>query len=127
MLKAKFRAVISSILIVSFAFLTSACSSGGDGSDAGTGASSIANGVAALSWVAPAEREDNTPISLSEIDGYRIYYGTEEGSYENVIDVGNNWEHTVNGLSAGTYYFVVTTVDTAGRESAYSTELSVTI
>ena len=127
MLKAKFRAVISSILIVSFAFLTSACSSGGDGSDAGAGASTIANGVAELSWVAPAEREDNTPISLSEIDGYRIYYGNEEGSYENVIDVGNNWEHTVNGLSAGTYYFVVTTVDIDGRESAYSTEVSITI
>ncbi len=78
-----------------------------------------------LSWVAPAEREDNSGLLLSEISGYKVYYGTTSGKYPNTIPVNNGSAtgYTITGLNSGTYYFVVTTLDTDGRESQYSTEI----
>ena len=78
-----------------------------------------------LSWVAPAEREDNTPLSLSEIAGYKIYYGTIQGQYPNSIDIkdGIAEGYTFTDLPVGTYYIVVTTRDTEGRESQFSPEI----
>ena len=82
-----------------------------------------------LSWFAPAEREDNTAIALSEIAGYKIYYGSTQGQYPNsvTIDDGSATGHTFQNFTAGTYYFVVTTIDAEGRESQYSTEAAITI
>jgi len=78
-----------------------------------------------LSWVAPAEREDNTSIALSEIAGYKIYYGTTQGQYSNSVDVndGSAAGYTFKAFPSGTYFFVVTTLDTDGRESQYSAEV----
>jgi hypothetical protein len=82
-----------------------------------------------LSWTAPLEREDNQPISLSDIAGYKIYYGNTEGNYDKSIDINDGIAegHTVENLASGTYYFVVTTYDTDGRESRYSTVVQVAI
>ena len=82
-----------------------------------------------LSWVAPAEREDNSAISLSEIAGYKIYYGNTPGDYRSSINIndGSATSHTFKGFPAGTYYFVVTTHDTAGRESQFSSVVTITI
>ncbi len=82
-----------------------------------------------LSWVAPAEREDNTGISLSEIAGYKVYYGTTQGNYNNSVDIndGTAEGYTFNNFSYGTYYFVVTTYDTERRESQYSTVVKIVI
>ena len=82
-----------------------------------------------LSWVAPAEREDNTSIALSEIAGYKIYYGSTQGQHPNsvTIDDGSATGHTFQNFTAGTYYFVVTTIDTEGRESQFSTEIMIAI
>lgn len=78
-----------------------------------------------LAWVAPSERENNEPISLSEIAGYNIYYGTMQDQYNNsvIVNDGTAEDYTFTDLSAGTYYFVVTVYDTSGRESQYSTEI----
>jgi hypothetical protein len=75
-----------------------------------------------LAWVAPVARADGSALSLSEIGGYRVYYGTTEGDYPNRIDIadGSADQLTLTDLPPGTYYFVVTTYDTAGRESEYS-------
>lgn len=82
-----------------------------------------------LSWAAPSEREDNEPISLSEIAGYKIYYGTIENDYPNSIDIddGKAEAYTFTGFSTGTYYFVLTTFDTEGRESQYSPAVKIVI
>ena len=82
-----------------------------------------------LSWVAPAEREDNSAISLSEIAGYKISYGMSQGQYPNnvIINDGTAVGYTFTDFPAGTYYFVVTTLDTEGRESQYSTEVKIII
>ena len=94
-----------------------ACS-GGDGGAAG----GTADGTAVLSWVAPSEREDSTALSPSEIVGYRIYYGVESGIYQDPIVIN---DHTAtqaqfSGIPSGAYFVVMTTVDTDGRESAWS-------
>ena len=82
-----------------------------------------------LSWAAPSERENNEPISLSEIAGYKIYYGTVENAYPNSIDIndGRAESYTFTGFSTGTYYFVLTTLDTEGRESQHSPAVKIVV
>ena len=77
---------------------------------------------ATLTWVAPVARADGTPFSLADIGGYRVYYGETEGDYPNSIDVpdGTAVGTVLKDLPPGANYFVVTTYDTAGRESEYS-------
>ena len=101
--------------------------SGGDGGEGGTSVPPII-GALGFSWTTPDEREDGTTLLISEISEYRIYYGTTEGDYQSQvnIDVASNTVE-VPQLPAGTYYAVVTAVDTEGRESLYSPEVVITI
>ena len=82
-------------------------------------------GSFSLSWTAPVARADGTPLSLVDIGGYRIYYGTSSGNYPNTIDVsdGSAQSATVNNLPVGTYHTVMTTYDSNGLESARSAEV----
>jgi hypothetical protein len=82
-----------------------------------------------LSWVAPSTREDNTPIALSEITGYHIYYGTAPDDYTNQVDIddGSAVQKTLTGLPSGTYYIVITTIDIDGRESLFSDVTTINI
>ena len=78
-----------------------------------------------LRWVAPQTRADGSSISLSQISSYRIHYGTAPGSYTRTANVSNGvTSHTFQGLATGTYYFVVTTVDSTGLESRSSSAVS---
>jgi hypothetical protein len=80
--------------------------------------------IASLTWVAPSEREDNSPISLSEIAGYRIYYGTAPGDYQYEVEINDAYNDVADiNLLQGTYYAVITTVDVDGRESVFSEEV----
>lgn len=88
-----------------------------------------ATGSFSLSWTAPTTRADGTPLSLASIDGYRVYYGTSRGSYQNQVNITNGAasSKTVNNLAPGKkYYLVMTTYDHAGRESARSPEIAKT-
>jgi hypothetical protein len=79
-------------------------------------------GSATLSWVAPATRANGDPLALSEIEGYTLYYGESAGNYANsrqINDVSST-SITITDLPFSTYYFVVTTRDTLGKESAFS-------
>jgi hypothetical protein len=79
-------------------------------------------GSASLSWAAPTARSDGTPLSMSEISGYTLYYGSSAGNYSNSVDIDDPFTTsiTVTDLPVGTYYFVMTARDTDGRESGYS-------
>ncbi len=83
----------------------------------------------ALSWIAPSAREDNSGLSLAAIAGYKIYYGTTQGQYPNSTTINDSSAtgYTFNNFAAATYYFVMTTVDTDGRESQYSSEVTFTL
>ena len=126
--------VLSKILAVFFAsILLIACNSEenyGLGGGSGTAGGGIVQGATvSLEWNAPYEREDGTPISMSEIAGYRVYYGTTQGQYTEGAEVSDSgtMQATFNILGAGTYYIVVTAYDMDDRESAYSQEVVITI
>jgi hypothetical protein len=73
-----------------------------------------------LSWQPPAANLDGTP--LTDLAGYRVYWGTTEGTYPYTAQISNvaTRSHTVSGLGVGTWYFVVTALNSDGVESAYS-------
>lgn len=75
--------------------------------------------VVRISWNANTE---------SDLEGYRVFFGTSHGYYGNVINVGRRTTVDVSGLAAGTtYFFAVTAYDYSGNESAFSEERSVAI
>jgi len=117
---------ISRFLLICYVLLSlAACSSGG-GADSGGVLGPTGVGQIALSWLAPSEREDGTPISMAEIAGYRVYYGTSQGEYTGKIDVAdsNSMQATLSSLAAGVYYIAVTVIDMNGLESAFSEEIT---
>ncbi|MGD8590996.1 MAG: fibronectin type III domain-containing protein [Chromatiales bacterium] len=61
-------------------------------------------------------------MSLSELEGYRVYYGTDKDDLNALVDLNDSAETTyiVTGLSPGIYYFAVTAYDFDGLESGYS-------
>jgi len=65
------------------------------------------------------------PNSEPDIAGYRVQYGTSSGTYTNEVDAGNATLKTIANLTSGIrYYFIVLAYNTAGEESAPSTEVS---
>jgi hypothetical protein len=74
--------------------------------------------TATLRWQANKE---------ADLAGYKVYYGKASRSYGSPITVGKVTNHTLTGLSAGTYYFAVTAFDTSGNESGFSGEVRKTI
>ena len=66
-----------------------------------------------------------TPNGEPDLAGYKIYYGTESGDYDFVIDVWNATSYTVRYLAPETrYYFALTAHDIWGNESDFSGEVS---
>jgi Putative Ig domain len=84
-------------------------------------------GSATLSWSAPTQRADGSP--LQNLAGYRIRYGTAPGSYPNQLQIANPGitSCVIENLPPGTYYFVATAYDSAGLESEHSAVVSKTI
>lgn len=79
---------------------------------------------ATVFWDAPTENADGT--SLTDLEGYRVYYGTSSFNYSQNIDVGNVTTYMITDLvSEVTYYFAVTAYDTSGNESDFSNEVSI--
>lgn len=81
-------------------------------------------GSASLSWQPPTTRTDGTP--LTNLAGYRVHYGTAQGSYPNRVTIANPGvtSTVIENLPPGTYWFVVTAYDANGLESGYSTAAS---
>ena len=125
-----FSSVISKNLFALLTMMLLGACSGGGGADSVSGGlvQDRAEGVV-LAWVAPVEREDGTPISMAEIAGYRVYYGTAQGSYPNQVDIADRdtMQTTLSDLETGTYHIVVTTYDMDGRESTFSQEVTASI
>ena len=88
----------------------------------------VQTGSITLQWTAPVTRADGTPLSLADIDGYRIFYGDSAGNYPNRLEVpdGTAQSATITDIPVGTYYIVMTTYDVGGRESAYSSMVAKT-
>ena len=79
-----------------------------------------------LTWDPPTTNADGT--ALTDLAGYKVYYGNASRSYSSVNPVIDNvTTYTSPDLAPGTYFFAVTALDAAGNESAYSNEVSKTI
>ena len=79
-------------------------------------------GQAIVTWDPPTTNEDGTP--LTDLAGYRLYYGRASGTYSTTVDVHNVRTYTVTNLAEGTWFFAATAYDTTGNESRYSNEVS---
>jgi len=86
-----------------------------------------ATGSATLTWNPPTTNTDGS--TLTDLTGYKIYWGTTQGSYPNSVTVNSPGisSYVVTNLVASTYFFVVTSLSASGGESAYSTPASKTI
>ncbi len=77
---------------------------------------------AKLEWEAPTTNEDGTP--LTDLKGYKLYYGPSSGNYTGYIDVGDRTSVKLDSIdklpTSGTLCFAVTAYDTSGNESDYS-------
>jgi hypothetical protein len=115
---------------VLIALAISACS-GGSASNSTTGAGNTptttpsgttvtAAGSATLTWVAPTENADGTPVT--NLAGYTLYYGTNPSDLTQSLTVsgGETTSTEVKDLPAGTYYFAVAAYNAMGLESQQS-------
>lgn len=113
---------------VSLAVGLAAAACAPDGPGKVLSADSDGKGSVTVAWSAPTR--DSTGSELTDLAGFRVYYGgTSPLSRGRAtrVDVGTDTTHTVDSLEAGTYYFAVSAVDTAGNESGLSSELEVQV
>jgi hypothetical protein len=84
---------------------------------------SESTGAATISWNPPTERTDGSP--LTDLSGYRIYYGRMSETYDYEIEIDNPGVATyvVEGLVPGDWYFVAAAIDSNGMKSDYSNEV----
>jgi hypothetical protein len=124
------RTYLSALLLCAMVCLLVACGSGGGGQPA----DSAPPNTAPQSTATPSTARPTTAVlfwdavSVPNVGGYRLYYGTAPGrygqSFGHGLNTGNVTTYEVTGLSSGTrYYFVVTAFDTTGRESGFSNEV----
>jgi hypothetical protein len=81
-------------------------------------------GSATLSWTPPTRNTNGT--ALSNLAGYRIYYGTSANNLTRTVQVGNAGltRYVLSDLSAATWYFSVRAYTSAGAESSNSNTVS---
>jgi hypothetical protein len=86
-----------------------------------------ATGSTTLTWNPPTQNTDGSP--LTDLAGYRVYWGTSQGSYTNSATISNPGlsSYVVDQLTPATWYFAVTAVNAAGAESAHSNTASMQI
>jgi len=87
----------------------------------------VAMGSVTLSWSPPTTNADGS--TLTNLSGYRIYYGRAAGTLDQVITIGNagtiRW--VVENLSQATWYFSMTSYNASGVESSRSQIVSRTL
>jgi chitodextrinase len=89
------------------------------GKSTSAAATTLAVNTVSLAWDA---------VVVSNLAGYRVYYGTAPGNYVQAsgagIGVGTATTYVVIGLNRGVrYYFAVTAFDASNNESPYSNEV----
>jgi hypothetical protein len=87
----------------------------------------IALGSATLSWLPPTENEDGS--TLTDLAGYRIYYGRDRNNLTRSIVLNNPGltNYVIENLAPSIWHFAMTSVNSDGDESTRSTTVSKTI
>ncbi len=93
-------------------------------SSSGSGVTAPTNKSASVSWTPPTTNTNGT--ALTDLAGYRIYYGTSPDTLNQTVNVpsAGTTDYVVQGLSAGTWYFAVVAYTNTGLESALSSVAS---
>ena len=86
-----------------------------------------ATGTLMLAWDPPTDNTDGS--SLSDLRGYKVYYGEKSGTYTSVLDIPNPslTSYVVQNLAPGTYYFALADYNAQGVESALTREISAVV
>src|SRR5687767_5083120 len=120
---------VRSFVVSSLAVVLLAASGGEGGSAAANTAEDSAttdaadtvsgNGSVTLTWHPPTENIDGSP--LSDLSGYRVYWGTLEGDYPHSATLDNPGlaSYVVEQLAPAQWFFVMTALTTAGAESEF--------
>jgi hypothetical protein len=84
----------------------------------------VSSGTATLSWTAPTINTDGS--ALTNLSGYRIYYGTSAGALDQTIQLSGTGliTYVISNLSPATYYFALTAINSLGIESDKSNIVS---
>jgi hypothetical protein len=123
------------IVVALLAVMLAACGDDDDKSDSQAAANPSGNpaptppplppppsssGTATLEWIPPVTT--TTGATLTNLVGYRIYYGTDVSKLVQKVDITNPGiaTYVIEGLKPATYYFAVTAIDARGAESARS-------
>jgi hypothetical protein len=87
----------------------------------------VATGSVTLTWEAPTQNVDGSP--LTDLAGYRLYWGPAPGNYSSSVTIANPGitTYVVEQLTPGTWYFVATALNSRGVESGDSNLDSTTI
>jgi hypothetical protein len=86
-----------------------------------------ASGTAMLSWTPPTQNSDGS--ALTDLASYRVYFGTQSGSFANSVTVNNPGlaSFVIDQLTPATWHFVVTAVNASGVESRLSNAANKTV
>lgn len=92
----------------------------GNGNGVGQGSASFS-----LSWTAPTQNTDGS--ALTDLAGYRVYFGLNSGRYTEAIriDTVGITRYVVDNVPLDTYFVVMTAVTAKGLESDYTNEVAV--
>jgi len=95
-------------------------SSGGESAALKAFSITVSTGSADLSWTAPDVNTNGT--ALTDLAGYRIYYGVSPDSLTETMQVADPGatSYVVSNLDSGTYYFAVAAYATDGTESTHA-------
>lgn len=125
MRKYLFKALFGSAIVI---MTLAGCGGGGSTTTSGIGAPASSDPItgatftAQLAWSAPTLNEDAS--ALTDLAGYKVYYGTSAGIYTNSVDVGAVTSYQVTDLdNTVQYHFAISAYDSSGNESAPSEEI----
>jgi hypothetical protein len=84
----------------------------------------VSSGTATLSWTPPTMNTDGS--ALTNLGGYRIYYGTSASALNQTIQLNGTGltTYVISNLSPATYYFAVTAINAVSAESDKSNIVS---
>jgi hypothetical protein len=86
-----------------------------------------ATGQATVGWVAPQEDSDGNV--LTDLAGFRLYYGTQSGVYPNTMEIESPGLtlFVLDQLVPNTYFMVLTATNSLGQESEVSNEIVIDV
>jgi hypothetical protein len=67
--------------------------------------------------------------ALTDLSGYRIYYGNAPGQYDHELEISDaaTMSAVIDNLTTGAWYFAATALNSQGLESDLSNEVQKTV